>query len=59
MEDIVVVAGRVCTNPVLVYAGHLEGRDAGVEFTRMRRWPGDRGVKLGSVRFAQAQAPPV
>lgn len=26
MEDIVVVAGRVCTNPVLVYAGHLEGR---------------------------------
>jgi hypothetical protein len=59
MEDIVIVAGLVCTNPVLVCAGHLEGRLAGVEFTRIQRCLGNESAaKLGSLSLKSSSAQP-
>jgi hypothetical protein len=54
MEDIVVVAGRICTNPVLVYAGHLEGRMLVLSLLGCFVAMGTAGYKA---RFAFAQAP--
>jgi hypothetical protein len=49
MEDMVVVAGRVCTNPVLVYAGHLEGRMPVLSLLGCFVGMETAGVKLGSL----------
>jgi hypothetical protein len=51
MEDMVVVAGRVCTNPVLVYAGHLEGRMLVLSLLGCFVGMETAGVKLGSHSF--------